>query len=129
MDIQEKMSGLKHMRELMTIKYEILLKFVNKLLENMKMSQISDLSEFKHVKREDLLSEENNQIYEEMKEEIHKYYNKINQRESIKNYLLSVLKSMCSEMFMKFESETVRKKINGKSIYYITYGITTVDCL
>jgi hypothetical protein len=115
----------------MMSKYDILLKFVNRLLEKMGKVQVEDVVEFKGIRREELQDEGLLQVYEEMSEEIHKYYSKYNlkcaQQKIIKTYLLTILKSMASEVFLKVSSTTISKRVGKKVVGYIEYSISTAD--
>ena len=103
-----------------TNKYKILLKYVNGILENVKDAiQISELTEFKNIDREEIIKEENNKLLEDMEKELFKYYSKFEcgyYRKS-KNKSLNCLRGMCKEIGLIFEpvKKDVYVKINNKS--------------
>jgi hypothetical protein len=117
-----------HIKDMTMCKYAILLKFLNKLMVNMGKEQITDAVNFKHIKREELLIEKNEEVYTEMKDEIHNYFGKYNlkytQKKIIKHYILTVLKSMCAELFLNLESKVVRKRVGKTGMTYMVYYIT-----
>jgi len=122
------MSTLDHINAMVKRKYDVLLKFLNKLLENMGKNAIDDPTKFQYIKRTELLTAENELVYDEMKDEIHKYFGKYNlkyaQKGTIKNYILTLLKNMCGELFLNFESKTVRSRTNKSMNSYVIYEIT-----
>ena len=106
-------------------KYKILIKLLNKLLINMGKNEITDACEFKNIKRSDLITEKNEKIYEEMKEEIGNYYNNLKYRQKgiIKHYLLTIIKIMCNEIYLEFESKPIRKRKGKGFDAYVIYNI------
>ena len=58
------------------IKYNLVLKLVNKFLINMNKSEITDLTYFKDIVRQDVITEANYKVVEEMESEILKYFDK-----------------------------------------------------
>ena len=121
------MSTEDYIKDKMGEKYNVLLKFLNKLLTNMGKNHIQDAIHFKNIRRNELLTEENDAVYDAMKDEIHKYFGKYNlkydQKTMIKHYLITLLKSMCNELFLNFESKSVRKKVDNKITTYVVYDI------
>ena len=55
-------------------KYKIALKFINKILENLKMNKIDDLTQFKNIDREYIISDINKKTLTDMEKEIYKYF-------------------------------------------------------
>jgi hypothetical protein len=110
-------------------KYKILLKFLNKILVKLDKTEIQDIKQFKNIKRTDLVNEEILKVYEESKEEIHKYFGKYNlkygQQKVIKNYILTVIRNMSNELFLTFDSKVARGKVGNKVVSYVVYEITT----
>jgi len=84
-------------------KYKIALKFVNKMLENMGRAQIEDLTEFKNVDRNDVLTESNTKILESIENEIWEYHEKVKCGAYHKsgNRTLNVLRGLIRENGMK----------------------------
>ena len=125
------MSTEDYVKNKMGEKYQVLLKYLNRLLVNMGNNPIQDVRDFKNIKKNDLLTEENDKVFEDMKEEIYRYYGKYNlrydQKNTIKNYMLTLLKTMCGELFLNFYSKTIRKKVDNKTVAYIMYDITLPD--
>ena len=94
-------------------RYNVLLKLLNKLLVNMKKPTITDPLEFVNIRRDELLIEENDNVFEEMKDEIllnfgkYKANLKENLRDNIKNFTF----------FIVLTKEKTRKIINGVKTY------------
>lgn len=119
------MNSLEYARNRLSKKYEILLKFLNKILANVNLPPINDATEFKNIKRKDILFEDNIKIIDEMELEIRGCYNnysnfKLGSKDRSKTYIFTLLKGMCEELYFKFKSITVKKRI-GKNIVSITY--------
>ena len=96
-------------------KYKIVLKFVNKVLENINKSRIDDLKDFKNIDRLDFLSESNTKILEEMENEIWKYYNKrtCGAYHNSDNRTLNVFRGMIRENNLKLCY--IKKEITEKT--------------
>lgn len=122
------MSSIDHVKTKISEKYSILLKLLNKILVNINKAVITDVIQFKNIKRDELILEENEKIWDEMKDEIFKYFNKYSlksgQKSHIKYYLLTILKSMCDELFFNFKSKSVKEKVGNKHLTYAVYNIT-----
>ena len=111
-------------------KYNILLKFINKLLENMNKNNIDIITDFKEISREELIIEDNNRIFNDMKEEImtsfNKYKLKYTQEDTIKTYIITIIKLMCEELELRFTTIYKTKRINKKKITETYYSIEAV---
>lgn len=100
-------------------KYKVLLKYVNAILNNIEgKSQISDLTNFKDIDREDIIKEVNKKVLIDMEKDLFKYYNKTNSgfyRKS-PNMPLNCLRCMCKELglLLTFYKKDVYEKVNDK---------------
>jgi len=97
-------------------KYDILLMFLNALLTKMGKHQITDVLDFKLIRRDELLTQENEDIIEEHKDLIHAFYSKHNtkylQKKSVKNYLLTFLKALTNELNLDLGSTTIITRVS-----------------
>ena len=96
-------------------KYKVALKFVNKVLTNIDKPTINDLTEFKNIDRNELLSEKITKILEEMEPEIWTHYNKrkCGAYHNSDNRTLNVFRGMIRENNLKI---CIKKKdITDKS--------------
>lgn len=95
-------------------KQKIVLKFLNKILVNIGKEEIEDLTDFKDIKREDLLKQKNIDLIETMEKEIFKCFKKgqidYHRKKTLKTYLLTLIKRMVSHCGFEFRSH--RKDIN-----------------
>ena len=57
-------------------KYKVILKLVNKILINLDKKEITDLTGFIDIDREDIIKDENNKTLVEMEKEIFKFFDK-----------------------------------------------------
>lgn len=109
-------------------KYKIALKFINKLLESLKKSPITDLEQFQNIDREDIISDTCMKILTEMEKELFNYFDKKKSswynRKIIKNYVITFLKYMCKNIGYNFEHR--KKTIQNNSINktHTLYSIT-----
>lgn len=106
-------------------KYKIALKFVNKILKNLKMNQIDDLTQFKNIDREYIISDINKKTLTDMEKEIYKYFDKRTcgwyNRKYIENYILTFMRKICSELGYEFkwkQKNIQRKSINKTHVFY-----------
>lgn len=85
-----------------TEKYKVLLKFVNKLLENMEKDTINKLEEFKDVSRIEFVDSYDKHVVtlNEMEDELFKYYdkNKCGFYQKTKLKVWNVVKGMCRSL-------------------------------
>ena len=89
-----------------TDKYKVALKFINKILENIKKDQIDDLTDFKNIDRLDIIKPENKIVLEEMESEIFKHFSKIKcgyyrKSEAGDNYTINCLRGMIKIIGLK----------------------------
>lgn len=121
------MNTLNYINDKLNERYNILIKLLNKLLESMGEKQIVEATEFKDIARKKLLNKKNIEVYEEMADEIHKYYSKDQlrhgQRAYIKHYIIVVIRKMCEFVFLNFKSTTIQNKEGKKKVTYVYYSI------
>lgn len=99
-------------------KYKIALKFINILLNNLNMTQINSLTEFKDVDREDIIKEVNKKSFDDMASEIFNHYNKkkCGYYRKTDALVLNCLRGMMKEIgleLVKIQKEK-SEEINGK---------------
>lgn len=114
-------------------KYKVLLKYVNGILKNIPGKvQITELTEFKDIDREEIIKEVNNKLLADMDKELFKYYSKFHcgyYRKS-PNKSLNCLRGMCKEigllcsvtkkdMYVKIDEKNYRRT---KYLYTIKSG-------
>ena len=110
-------------------KYIVALKLVNNILVNIGKSQIDDLTDFKHIVREDIIKEENKIVLQNMENELFPLFNKakVGYYRKTNALVLNCLRGMMKEMgykLVKIQRE-LNEEINGKKykrahmIYYI----------
>ena len=127
------MNSIEYIQAKTLEKYNVLLKLLNKILVNLNMPEITDIQQFRNIDRNDLLKqeEENNKIITEMEKEIYQYYGKYNlkygHKDQIKFYILTLIKSMCEDIYFKLKSKSVREKKSKKVIVYVLYDIVLQD--
>lgn len=113
--------------------YDAVLDFLNALLPKLKKKPIKSLIEFKNIRRDDLLTDECNEV---LNEHIDKLVNifgknklKIAQRDSISSYIITVIKnivSLCGYNLTVARKQVLNKQKDGSvikdafSIYSIT---------
>ncbi|AYV76509.1 MAG: hypothetical protein Terrestrivirus8_2 [Terrestrivirus sp.] len=117
-----------YVQEKLKQKYTTLLKLLNAILTNINKDPITDVLGFKNINRDDLVSDLNEKICESMMDEIMQHFNKstlkYNQKSRIKSYLLSVIRTMCDELYLELECLTVTTKLaKGVTKTSIQYNI------
>lgn len=108
-----------------TDKYKVLLKFTNRILENIGKSQITDMTEFKNIDRIDIVKDANKQILLSMENELFKmfdkkkcgYYTKSN------NIVLNVFKRMCKDIGLSWHIHKTSLSKNNYVKYHSFYTI------
>jgi len=90
-------------------------------------NNITQITQFT-MSREKLIEEKNEKLFDDRIDIIYKYFNKyslkFNQRKLIKHYIITILNSMCDEMFLMFDSKTLKKKIGNDYTMTTNYFIT-----
>ena len=114
-----------------TEKYKIALIFVNKILIGLGKNNIDDLTEFKDINRELIITPNITKIFTDFQPELFNYFDKVKcgwyKRNTTKNYILTFLRCMCDDLELNFEYKqkdiTVYKDGKGYRItnyfYYI----------
>lgn len=108
-------------------KYEVCLDLVNSILRTIGYEEIEELTDFKNVKREDLIKPEVMELIEEKEKDIFppfdkmqcRYYN----RKKRKNYEIVLLKHMVRDLELNFESQIKAKSVGYVTTKYIVYNI------
>lgn len=97
-----------------TKKYGVLLKFVNKLLENIGKDEIGLLTDFKVINRKDILTTENDETLDGMTKELLKHFDKRKSgyyhNKTRKGRVINILKGLCKQVDHKL-------KATGKEVY------------
>lgn len=110
-----------------TDNYKILLKFVNKVLEASDIETVTELRDVKHVTKEVLISDKTYHIYEDMEDEIFKYFSKKDcrwyERNRIKNYMMTFLRTTLCSLGLQLISSHRNRHVKGKAMHYATYSI------
>ena len=110
-----------------TGKYVILLKLLNKILTNLSKNNITDLTEFQNIDRDDIIKEENVNCYDELENEIFEYFDKAKcgwyRRNRTKNYLLTFLRVACENIGLKFSYIQKNRAKNSLVKTHIYYSI------
>ena len=107
-------------------KYNILLKFINKILTNLNENSIEDITLFKNIKKIDLEKDIIKQIFNDMKDEFEEKFEKFSYvLNNIKkeNSLLVYLKYMCNSLKLELITSRVTKRVGKKTISYAMYSI------
>jgi hypothetical protein len=108
-------------------KYQIILVFINKILENIGKNKINNLTDFIDIDRLDILKQVNIDTFIQMESEILKYYDKKNigwyARNRTKHYILVFLRKVCIELGLIFKSIQKEKSIKGYKKTYFLYSI------
>jgi len=102
-----------------SLKYKVLLKYVNAILLNVTgKSQITDLTNFKDIDREDIIKEINKKVLIDMEQDLFKHYDKIRCGfyRKTKGMPLNCLRCMCKELglLLTFTKKDVCEKVNDK---------------
>ena len=98
-----------------TDKYKIALKFINQILQNIGKTQITDMTEFKRISRDDIIKDINKKTFELMESELFKYFDKRTcgwyRRKTIKDSILPFIRGMCKELgyLLKYVSGSIQK--------------------
>lgn len=106
-------------------KYKLILLYVNSILQNISKSEITDLTHFKDISRDELLIDTNEKVFEKHEKEIFKYYDKKKigyyRRKYVQNYFLTFLKYSLRDIGYKItyrEQKTQENKIVKITTYY-----------
>lgn len=112
-------------------KYKVALKIINKILANLGKDEIDDLKKFIDIDRDLIIKDINTKSFWNMEDEIFEQFDKAKcgwyRRKITRNYILTFLRYMCSDLSLKFTYEQVEKTttINGTNYRksYMMYSI------
>lgn len=108
-------------------KYLVLLGLLNNILVNNNKSTIDIITDFKNIPRQEIIKPENKQMIEAMEDEIFKHYNKIScgwsRKNRVKHYILTLLKTMCSDINLEFQSTKKNISLKGHISTQYSYSI------
>lgn len=109
-------------------KYQVLLKFINKILSNIGKESIKNLTEFKDIERYEIIKEDNFGILVELKEEIFEHFDCRKcgwyRRKTVKNYILTFLRYALEELNLKLSYRELKKQTDGIVVSKVLYSIT-----
>ena len=110
-------------QELEQIKYNLVLKLLNKFLINMNKPEITDLTYFKDIVRQDVITEANYKVVEEMEPEILKYFDKAKsgyyqKKRSEENYPVNFLRGLLRQINYELENMKKDMSVNINGINY-----------
>ena len=113
-------------------KYILTLLFLNKILEKLGKDNIDQLTDFKAIKKDDLLKEECVNVLNEYLDKIAKTFGRqsiqYNKRTQISSYIITVIKSMvsiCGYNIKSYKCQRQKKQKDGtiKHDYWLEYTI------
>lgn len=111
-------------------KYKIAIKLVNKILSNIGKKKINSLTDFKDIKREDIITESNKKTLEEEADELFKYFDKSAfgwyRRKTTKNYILTFLRKMCNDLGLSLKYEEKHFRTETVWMNSVRYSIVNV---
>ena len=110
-----------------TDKYKVLLKFVNKILVNVGKIPITDLREFKGIKREDLIKDITSEIYNNMETELFDCFDKKKcswyNRKNVNYYVITFLRSATRNIGLHLK---LHEKCTHKGKLIVKYTIYSI---
>lgn len=110
-----------------TDKYKVLLKLINKILVSIGKEKIDDLTQFKCINRDVLISDNTEQIYKLLEKELFNAFDKKKcswyNRKNVNNYVLTFLRAAVCDIGLDFKLSHTCKHVNMKAINYIFYSI------
>jgi hypothetical protein len=112
--------------DITSVKYILLLKLVNLILNNLKRPLIADLREFKNIDRIDIVNPIHLEGFNQLLKEIIKTFNKKNYGLTNKspNIVYLYIKYMCKEIGLKIITNCYNKQIKTISRTHYLYSIT-----
>lgn len=116
----------KNSMEIFAIKYYIILSFCNDILNDIGLRKINKLTDFKDIKRELIVREQNKKILNNYLPIIHEYFGNhlcTNSEKSIKNYILTILKNTCAQIALNVTKRYKNKQVNGYISSMTLYSI------
>lgn len=102
-------------------KYKTALQLINEILVNLNKSKVDDLTEFKDIDRDLLVSPENKKTFSDMSDILFDKFDRVKcgwyRRTQVKDYILTFLRCMCTDLGLQFtyEQRDITKSINGKN--------------
>lgn len=114
-------------------KYQLLLKYVNRILKNIGREEIDNLTKFQKIDRLDIIKENNKQLFVDMNENLFKYFNKNNcgyyRNKKSPNIALNCLRGMVKEMGFDFTRKKVTKCKGSTLVLHYVYSIDYRYCV
>ena len=113
-------------------KYKLFLEFLNSIMVKIGKDQINDITQFKEIKREDLLKPECLQVLNQYLERLTKQFDKHNFayqfKDETESYIIILIKRITHQLGYNFESkkkETIKKANDeySKRFYWYVYSI------
>ena len=109
-------------------KYKLTLEFLNELMLGMGKNKIDDILDFKDIKKDDLLSDECNKIMDQYMDKFIDEFGKTKllyrKKESINNYILTLLRKIISDIGLTFYGKRktgIKKTNDGQYLHLYTY--------
>lgn len=100
-------------------KYQLLLKFVNKILCNINKDEIDDLTKFTNIDREDIIKDINKTVLDDMADELFQHFNKkkVGYYRKTDAIVLNCLRGLVKEIGYELVKSQKGKMVNidGKS--------------
>jgi hypothetical protein len=123
-----KASDIKKEVEEKTVAIDIVLDILNDLLQVMGKDKITNLEDFKNIRREELVKKECEKLIQNNESYIFTHFEKSKlgyyTRNSVKSYILTILKNMIKEIDnYKFVSMNHKNKKKSDKTNYTTYSI------
>jgi hypothetical protein len=117
----------KRMLELIQCKYNMTLKLINLIFTSHGIECVKELTDVKNVDRNVFIDRKNYTHLDQMIDDIYKYFGKkecsYNQRNKIKNYILTIIKNMCRQLALELTKKYKNIQIKGFVKSYIFYSI------
>jgi len=105
-----------------TPKYQVLLEYVNGILQNIGKDVIDDITKFRDIDRFDIIKEENKVLLDNLAPKLFKHFDKTRcgYYRKTKGLALNCLRGMCRDMGFTIRKKQKNKQVNSifKSHYY-----------
>ena len=109
------------------IKYKVVLKFLNEILEQLNVEDITNITEFRNIKRNDILSDQCKIIIDNNIDNLCGAFGKVKldyyNRSIRKAYMATLLRRLVTLCGYSLESRRKDKKIRNKIISWYEYSI------
>ena len=113
--------------EFMTQKYMTALTLFNIILKNANLPEIHDITHFKLVSRDSIIDEKNVKEFEQLLPIIISQFGenecKLRQKKQIKNYIITILKSMCKQLTLTLVKKYKNVQCNHIVTSYVLYSV------